>query len=160
MSVYLFTIHAYRSWMPDCPQGYVRRRQGILPTDKIMAAKYVRAASEVEVDFDDSVQRVMIDETLTASKLQDLRCHYMATDATHAHLLVSWKTEKNSTAVRKSLKSSLTRRLNRDFQKRTWFSRAGSRKHVEDQSHFDHLTQIYLPGHNGWKWCESKGLYQ
>lgn len=160
MPVYLFTIHAYRSWMPDRPQGYVRRREGILPTDRIMAAKYARVASETVIEFDDEVQRALIDETLTASKTQDLRCHDIATDATHVHLLVSWTTEKNSAAVRKSLKTSLTQRLNRDFQKRTWFSRSGSRKPVKDQSHFDYLIQTYLPDHSGWKWSESTGLFQ
>jgi hypothetical protein len=40
MPCYLFTYHAYGSWMPDRPQGYVRRGKGILPTDTRMAERY------------------------------------------------------------------------------------------------------------------------
>ncbi|MEM1305417.1 MAG: hypothetical protein AAGG46_11005, partial [Planctomycetota bacterium] len=29
MPVYLFTYHTYGSWLPDRPQGYVQRDQGI-----------------------------------------------------------------------------------------------------------------------------------
>ena len=33
MPVYLFTFHAYGSWLPDNPRGYVRRKEGIQPQD-------------------------------------------------------------------------------------------------------------------------------
>jgi hypothetical protein len=29
MPVYLFTYHAYRSWMPDRPEGFVQEGRGI-----------------------------------------------------------------------------------------------------------------------------------
>jgi hypothetical protein len=44
MPCYLFTYHAYGSWMPDRVEGYVRRGQGILPRDTQMASLYYRNA--------------------------------------------------------------------------------------------------------------------
>ncbi len=46
------------------------------------------------------------------------------------------------------------RRLNRDFERRPWFSKGGSRKQVADQEHFDYLVHVYLPRHTGRKWQE------
>jgi hypothetical protein len=40
MPCYLFTYHAYLSWMPDRPQGYVRRKKGIFPPDEEKAEAY------------------------------------------------------------------------------------------------------------------------
>jgi hypothetical protein len=49
VAVYHFTYHAYRSWMPDNPKGYVRRGEGILPPDAEMARLYAKAARAKEV---------------------------------------------------------------------------------------------------------------
>lgn len=160
MPVYLFTFHAYKSWMPDHARGYVERHKGIQPSNSRRAAQYRRAAKETNAEFGDGLQRSIIDEALNASKHQELRCHFIATDSTHVHLLMSWKTERCRDLVRKTLKTSLTRRLNRDAAKRTWFSRSGSRKRVRDQTHFDYLIGEYLPSHRGWKWCEGRGYFR
>jgi REP element-mobilizing transposase RayT len=160
MVVYLITLHAYRSWMPDRPQGYVRRRHGILPTDMEMAKKYESIATQSELYFDEELQQLLIDEALVACEKQQLDCHFIATDSTHAHLLLRWTSTKSSADVRKSIKSSLTRRLNRERKRRTWFSRSGSRGRVEDESHFHYLMETYLPSHRGWKWSETRGLYK
>ena len=39
MPCYLFTFHAYGTWMPDREEGFVRREQGILPPDEELAAQ-------------------------------------------------------------------------------------------------------------------------
>ncbi|GEM_PF-516676 len=160
MPVYLLTVHAYRSWMPDRPEGYVRRGEGILPTDPELAEVYNAIANEPAIRFGDEQQQLLIDESLTTSAKQSLRCHFAATDPTHIHLLLSWKTAKTSAAVRKSIKTSLTLRLNLECEQRTWFSRSGSRKRVTDEDHFNNLVQSYLPSHRGWKWSEARGYFQ
>jgi len=40
MPVFLFSYHAYRSWMPDHERGYTQRRGDILPTNDVMAALF------------------------------------------------------------------------------------------------------------------------
>ena len=47
MAVYHFTIHAYRSWRPDNPSGYVHHTKGLLPSDDETARWY-----EAHANFD------------------------------------------------------------------------------------------------------------
>jgi hypothetical protein len=92
--------------MPDRPEGYVRRGDGILPPDPELAEVYNAIANEPAVRFNDEQQQLLIDESLSAGAKQSLRCHFAATDPTHIHLLLSWKTAKTSAAVRKTIKDS------------------------------------------------------
>ena len=154
MPCYLFTYHAYGSWMPDRKQGFVRRGQGVLSPDKGLACQYRTDAKQPQITFDGSVQRLVIDELQTAWGYQDCRGHFVATDSTHVHVLVSWPDERPWKRIRSGLKSSLTRRLNQELRRQTWFSDSASRKRVKDQSHFDYLVTEYLPSHHGWKWRE------
>ena len=62
MPCYLFTYHAYGSWMPDRKQGYVRRGQGVQPPDMKRAEQYRRRANQEEVTFDSRMQQLAIDE--------------------------------------------------------------------------------------------------
>jgi hypothetical protein len=45
MPVYLFTYHAYQSWLPDNRRGFVQEHQGVQPTNGRLAAAYRKAAS-------------------------------------------------------------------------------------------------------------------
>jgi len=160
MSCYLFTYHAYRSWMPDRPQGYVRRHEGILSSDREMARLYARK------DKHDMV-RILSDVQLEAiATLQEAVCHigcrllFVATDSTHVHSVVSWVGERTWLQNRTSLKRSLTITLKQKFGKRPWLSEGASRKQVRDQAHFDYLVTQYLPKHSGWKWDERRGLFK
>ncbi|NOZ40575.1 MAG: hypothetical protein GXP24_10155 [Planctomycetes bacterium] len=159
MPCYLFTYHGYGTWLPDHPRGYVRRKEGILPTDKHMAECYRKNQREETACFNRDVQRVMIGEAIEACTHQDLRGHGIATDPSHLHVLVSWKSERTWQAVRRSLRSSLTRRLNQEVERRTWFSKQPSRKQVKERSHFEYLLKTYLPKHRGLKWCEDCGVF-
>jgi REP element-mobilizing transposase RayT len=170
--VYLFSFHAYLSWLPDRREGYVRRDEGILDRDLDMADMYARNAKHdgVALDtadgvaLDTALQRVLIEEALTACEKQSLHLHGAATDPSHVHLLVSWRLEKDSLKVRAGLKSSLSRRLNRHRRAASSggdvgpsLSRAGSRKPVSARDHFDHLMGVYLPDHPGLQWYEDRG---
>jgi hypothetical protein len=157
---YLFTYHAYGSWLPDHPRGYVHRGEGILPPDKHMGELYLANLKQAPVRFDRAIQRQLIEAALEASEHQNLRCHYTATELTHMHVLVSWKIERQWQVVREKLRESLSRRLNGQFQHREWFSKGRSRRHVKDRAHFDYLVNVYLPKHSGMKWCEGRGVFQ
>lgn len=157
MPCYLFTYHGYGTWMPDHPRGYVKRKVGILASDAHMAECYRKNQQQDTVSFDRRIQRLIIEEALVAFDFQNLRGHFIATDPTHIHVLLSWNTEAVWQSVRSSVRSSLTRRLNREIQRRTWFAKQPSRKRVRDQQHFEHLIRSYLPRHRGLNWCENRG---
>jgi hypothetical protein len=125
-----------------------------------MAARYRANMAECPVSFDACVQRHLINEALVASGHQQFRCHYLASEPTHLHVLVSWKTDRTWQAVRAKLRESLTRRWNREMHRQVWFSKSPSRKQVRDRRHFDYLMAAYLPKHSGLKWCEERGIFQ
>jgi hypothetical protein len=160
MPCYLVTYHAHGSWMPDHRRGYVRRGQGILPPDSKMAAHYRANMVQEAIFFDAAIQRLLIDESLAASNFQHFRCHYLATEPTHLHALVSWTIDRKWQVVRTKLRESLTRRLNREVCRQEWFAKSPSRKQVNDRKHFDYLVEVYLPKHSGLKWRESRGIFQ
>ena len=159
MPCYLFTFHAYASWMPDRRRGYVVRKQGILPQNENRAKVYRQRARERQAVFDETIQRAMLEEFPIACEKQRLRGHFMATESTHVHLLVSWPDERDWSIIRSGLKQSLTRHLRRTIAKRTWFSDGASRKRVLDREHFGYLAGEYLPSHRGWKWREGSGVF-
>jgi hypothetical protein len=156
MPCYLFTFHAYQSWMPDRPKGYVQRKKGVLPPDEKMANLYKKQAKQSKVIFSEAIQKLLLDEFTLASRLQRLRAHFYSTDATHIHVLVSWIDDRSWFVIRNGIKSSFSRRLNKEQSRHTWFSSGASRKRVKDQAHFDYLVTQYLPSHRGWKWEEGK----
>lgn len=160
MPCYLFTYHAHGSWMPDNPRGYVKRGQGILPPDERMAAKYRGNLKQQAVSFDAKIRGLLIAEAEVACSHQDLRCHFIATEPTHIHVLVSWTMDRTWEVVRAKLRESLSRRLNREFDRREWFSKSPSRKRVKDREHFKYLVTKYLPKHRGWKWAEGVGAFR
>lgn len=171
MPWYLFTFHAYRSWMPDRPQGYVRRGQGPLPPNDERARQYERNAAQPSILFDEEVQGILIAAARDAAAHQDFRLHCIATESTHAHVLMSWRNDRTWSRMRAGLKQSLTRTLNRtlgpraglpaamegkEAERRKWFSGGASRKRVRVRDHFDYLINEYLPSHRGAFWRESQ----
>jgi REP element-mobilizing transposase RayT len=147
--------------MPDEDDGYVARGQGRLPQDVVVASQYRQRMNDEEVLFDDTKTKTLIDEVHNAAKYQDFRVHFVATEPTHIHILVSWKDEQRGfEKLRWSIRQSLSRRLGRDFGPREWLSEGGSRRRVINQEHFDFLVCTYLPGHGGWKWSEEQGLHK
>lgn len=160
MPCYLFTYHAYGSWLPDHPRGYVQRGRGVLPPDPEMAERYRGKLKQAIVHFDAHVQSHLIEGTLEACTCQEVTCHFIATEMTHLHVLVSWEMDRTWQIVRKQIRGNLTRRLNEAFKRQDWFSKSPSRKQVKDQEHFDYLVSSYLPKHSGLKWSSVKGAHR
>ncbi|HEX5104156.1 MAG TPA: hypothetical protein VFV87_10115 [Pirellulaceae bacterium] len=160
MPCYHFIFHGHGTWMPDVDDGYVTRDDGHLPQDTAMAARYRDLMVEEEVTFTEDQEQTMIDEVHVAAGKQKFRVHYIATEPTHIHILVSWKDDRPFEKLRASIRQSISRRLGKDYERRTWLSEGGSRRKVSSQEHFDYLVAIYLPKHGGWKWSEERGLFR
>ena len=154
MPCFLFTYHAHGSWLPDRSRGYVRRKEGIQVADANMAACYRRNLKQAVVVFDKRIQAVQITGVLEACTCLAARCHGIGTDGSHIHLLVSWNSERSWESVSEAIKSSLTRRLNKQVYRQKWFSKGSSRKRVRDRSHYEYLLTKYLPSHRGLCWSE------
>ena len=163
MPVYLFSYHGYRTWMPDHKRGYTKRGEGDQPSDPEMARKYEDRAKHEKTIFTLEIQRALIEEAMSASKYQNFHLHAGAGEPTHVHNLVSWTDSRTWMQVRSGLKSSLSRHLcaltDTLFNGQTVLklSRGASRKHVEDQGHFNYLIETYLPRHDGAFWSETTG---
>lgn len=160
MPCYLFTFHGYGTWYPEREEGFVHRQNGQLPSDLNLASKYRERACEKTVIFKESQQQALIDESQVATDKQGLQRWFVATETTHIHLLLSWRDDREWLKIRTGIKTSLTRRLNREFMRRTWLSDGGSRRQVKNQEHYDYLVCTYLPSHRGWKWSAEKGLHR
>lgn len=159
MPCYLFTYHGHGAWLPDHPRGYVRRKVGVLAADEEMALHYRENLVGDVAYFDRTKQQVLINAAIEAFEYQAVRGHAVATESTHIHILVSWRTECSWELVRRRLRGSLTRQLNQASGKREWFAKQPSRKQVCERSHFEYLMQTYLPRHRGLKWRKELGVY-
>lgn len=159
MPVYLFTFHAYRSWMPDRSRGYVRREEGILPPDEEMTEKYRQRATNDPTTLTREIQRALLEEMRTASQFQCSRFHAGSTEASHIHVLASWRDARTTFAVRSGVKKSLSIRLTKlctpDHQQ--FLSGGASQKRVRDNAHLTHLLDVYLPKHRGVAWYGDRG---
>ncbi len=154
MAVYLFTWHAYRSWMPDNPRGYVQRGRGVQPPDQREAERYRERAVETEPTFNDEIQSTLIATLLDCREPLALRTHAIATAPTHVHALVSWTSDRTWQSIARSVRRSLTTALVSSHGNRTWFSRGRHAERVEEDTHFEHLMTTYLPDHPGRVWIE------
>jgi len=156
MPVYLFTFHAYRSWNADNPRGFVQEGRGIQAPNAPLARYYDEHAEQPPVLFEAPDQQALIWIAFDACARRDWRLHFVATEPTHFHILISWRSTQVWQEVRNRLKNLASLILGKKHQEpgRKWFSRKGSRKRVRDRRHFDWLVEHYLPKHRGLKWRE------
>lgn len=148
MPVYLFTFHAYRSWMPDREQGYVVRGSGILPPSDEAADAYRRRANHDLVEFDDAMGWTIIAESETVCERERWTLYEATVDKTHVHVLLGWRSADKRDEVARRLKQRLGRALSIEKKSRgPWFSRGKSNKRVRDRKHFDRLMTKYLTRH-------------
>ncbi|QQE13612.1 hypothetical protein JD969_09175 [Planctomycetota bacterium] len=153
MAVYLFTFHAYGSWMPDREAGYVRRGKGVLSKDEWMGESYRSQARMEVVRFDGDKQWLLLDICAVACERLEAEFYGFSCDETHVHVVIGWRDEKKDwLKMRKSMKTAMTKALNDAYWKREWFSKGGGRKQVKDREHFEHLITVYLPKHKGARW--------
>jgi hypothetical protein len=155
MPVYLFTYHAYRSWMPDELGGYVRQGKGHIGPDRKMAAQYRRNAAQDEIEFDEAIRELLVVAAPNICATKGWRLHRIQVVTTHLHALVSWRTPAEWKQVSNSLKRCLGAELSKALDRPgPWFSRGRSRKRVKDVRHLNYLMTTYLPKHGGAFWVE------
>ncbi|QQE13530.1 hypothetical protein JD969_08760 [Planctomycetota bacterium] len=152
MAVYLFTFHAYGSWMPDRDEGYVRSGGKFRDTDHLAYQNYLQLAKENDSWFGCDIQLLLLEVCRKSSDLMRLNLYGFSCDVSHVHVLVGWEDEREWEVLRNRIKYSMTSRLNNKYGKRKWFSKGASRKRVKDQEHFDYLCGAYLPKHDGVVW--------
>ena len=158
MPAYLYSFHGYGTWMPDHRRGFVKRGHGVQPTNPRLAAAYRSNQREPTAHFDERVQRIIVEAARDAAKHLDAVLHIVATDATHAHLLLSWRHDRPWWSMRRSVKYALTRALKQRVEARTWLSGGASRKQVRGHDHFDYLLLAYLPDHCGVSYREGASV--
>lgn len=160
MAVYHFTLHAYRSWRPDHPRGYVHHTNGLLPPDPVAAKWYDAHAKSEPTIFDEKVQRLLYRGTSEICRNRNWRFHGGASDPTHFHVLVSWIEFVSCQDVLARMKNLLSYILGQEIRPRgrKWFVRGGSKRRVKDRGHFDYLLDKYFPDHRGLVWREGEPL--
>ncbi|MEM9111274.1 MAG: hypothetical protein AAGC72_14745 [Planctomycetota bacterium] len=156
MPCYHYTFHAYGTWMPDKKQGYVKRKQGVLKRDEDMAMNYRANQKHKTVYFDIKHQKEILEALRIAGEHLDAVIHCIAVEPTHLHTVISWKHERSWDSIQRSIKTTITRRLNKVFGKRTWLVKDGSHKRVNDHDHFCFLIHEYLSSHRGQYWLRDE----
>jgi REP element-mobilizing transposase RayT len=154
----MFTLHAYRSWMPDQRRGFVVRGKGIQQSDAERARWYHSMATHERMVFNDQRCEQIVTAAREACGDKRWRLHAVVVVWTHVHLLVSWRGFQDVKRARAVLKRGIATRL-RDWsgEDRKWFAGKGSVKRVCDESHYRCLMQRYLPEHRrygGRQWYE------
>jgi hypothetical protein len=103
--------------MPDHRRGYVHRGDGIRPPDEHMGELYRGNLKQAVVRFDGTKQQQLVQGALDACEHQDVRCHFIATEPTHVHVLVSWNSDRTWQIVRKQVRGCITRLLNESISR-------------------------------------------
>jgi hypothetical protein len=162
MPVGHFTFHAFGTWWPDNPRGYVQRGEGIHLPDSELADDYRDRAAGDPVKFDQAMQRVIIVGAANICRRRGWRLHAVGNDDTHTHQLISAKEYFDFQAAQDKIKNLLSLFLGRlaGIQGRQWFAAGGSHKRVTKQDHFDYLVGQYFPDHRGEFWKEGDPLPQ
>jgi REP element-mobilizing transposase RayT len=158
MAVFMLTLHAYRSWMPDHPRGFVIRGKGIQGPDPRLARRYHALARHERMVFSDERCEQIIAAVREECEKQQWRLLAIVVVWTHMHVIVSWQGFRSVKRVRAVLKRAITTWL-RDWsgEQRKWLAGGGSIKRVRDRDHYLHLTRRYLPRHRrygGRQWYE------
>jgi len=150
MPVYLFTLHAYRSWRADNPRGYIQHgKPGIQPPQPRLAAHRESIAKHPAVVFNKHQRSALIRSAIEIAGHRDWDLNAIAVTTTHVHMLVSWSDQADERHVCTALKRLLGLSLSRDVGStgHRWFARGRDAKRIADRKHFDHLVNTYLPKH-------------
>ena len=157
MPVVHYSPHVYGTWMPDRPQGYVHHTRGLLPPDPKRARRYRRDQREPSASFDARTQKLLGQTMLDAQEPQAMEVLSLASDPSHFHALLGWRDDRDEDQVCRAARSSLTRVLNREVGRRTWFTRGSDQRPVVRREHFRYLVEEYHKSHIGWAWCRWNG---
>ena len=114
-----YSQHAYGTWMPGKARGYVHHSRGLQPSSDLMDRQYRLRQREPDAVFTPDVQECMINTLLDSQQPLDLLLFSVGTDPEHVHVAFCYRDDRRWDAVCRSLKQSLTRRLNKLAGRRT-----------------------------------------
>lgn len=157
----MITIHAYRSWREDSPEGYHQRGQhGTKAPDSDRAKQRARLAKASPASFDTTHHELIIDLIEDILDRRTIRLHAISITATHLHMIASWfggeplfrgveHDFKQAQHLAHKTKNILSTLLSKQAEQpgTRWFSRGAGCTAVTDRDHLNHLIQIYLPKH-------------
>lgn len=150
MPVYLFTLHAYRSWRADNPRGYIQHDQrGVQPPNPQLSAHRESIAKHPAVTFRKRQRSLLLTSAVEIAGRRGWTLHAVAATTTHIHLLISWNDQTDEKQVCTTLKRLLGLSLSKDTGTtgNHWFSRGQDAKRIADRKHLGHLVNTYLPKH-------------
>ena len=90
---------------PDNPRGFVKTGGGVQPPNPDLARAYDAAAKQQPVRFDRRHQEILTWIAHDACNRRSWRLHFVATEPTHMHFLVSWSDDQMWQDVSKRLKN-------------------------------------------------------
>jgi hypothetical protein len=120
-----------------------------------MADDYDEAAKGEAVLFDDALQAELLVLSHQICEVEGWRFEASGNDPTHNHQVISWRDFVSWEEVDRRVKNLLTLKLNRRHNTpgKRWFVRRHSApRRVENEKHFQHLLETYLPDHPGLFW--------
>ena len=158
MPVYHILLHAYGTWHPGHPDGWHQHGEGIHFRAQPMLGKYRRARQRwPSAKFSSNHQPALSDMAKDVCKRREWRCHAIAIDEIHIHIVVSWYTQvPEAIEVQNTLKRLLGLQMVRltSIRGRRWLSDGGLPKQVADMEHLHYLLNEYLPNQGGYFWRE------
>ncbi len=159
MPVRLMTLHAYGTWLPDRAKGYVHHQRGLCEQDVPLANYYAHKQTEPTASFGVEAQRVL---ATTLCGTQDhllIELDALSVDPTHLHALFAWRHDRDGAALAKAIRHALTLHLNRQIERRRWFTHRGHLRPVVERGHFVYLRDEYIPSHRGTVWRRPEGSF-
>ena len=148
MPVYHFTFHAFGSWLPDRPEGYIIRNKGWQPPSEASTVQYRSNMNQDVVAFTDDQQQLLLQTLIDCQTHQCIKLYAIATEPTHIHAVTAWTDDREPEPVRAQMKYSMTRALVQAFGKRKWFVQNAGQTQVRDDEHLYELVHHYLPKHH------------
>jgi hypothetical protein len=166
MPVYLFTVHAYRSWSEGNAKGYVQRDEGLKPSSPNLASWREDHASHDPARFDAEDQHLLHEILVSIAAEKQCRLHAGTTTPTHVHGLTSFAEPecgcsgaefcRRGCAGRENvekliirLKQKMGQALAKKHQTngRPYFSRGWDLTPIQRIPHFRYHIETYLPRH-------------
>ncbi|HEX4054890.1 MAG TPA: hypothetical protein VHX86_11550 [Tepidisphaeraceae bacterium] len=166
MPVFLFTIHAYRSWSEDHPKGFVQRDEGLQKSNRRLAQWRMQHAKNSPARVEGIAQEAILGVVENIATERAVRLHGAAVTPTHFHVLVSFRSPACTCGVAKFCRPAcparrfvetvivrMKRKVGQTVAKlngtcdRPWLSRGWDSTRVRDRPHFDYLLKTYFPKH-------------
>ncbi|MFK7790170.1 MAG: hypothetical protein AB8C95_11855 [Phycisphaeraceae bacterium] len=161
MPVFMITLHAYRSWSEDNPDGYYQRGEhGVKQPDPDLAYRRSKFANEPPHRFTAHQKQFIIAELPDITARRDIQLHAASCTATHVHLVVSWFGQEaiiktvaeplaQANTISAKVKNILALLLSKEdgTTGNRWFSRGCDCTPVDDHEHLNYLLTTYLPKH-------------